>query len=205
MLDTTQATDIRLGHPANNQCYPRILRQIDNFFRQHNRIAQSYRLMREIVMETEEEAIIAGEEIPVVNMVFRRDRQSDQRRYNAPSSNEVAMIFVNDDGEPPFARDIRVYPKNPDDPSKQYININILSANLDPMTYALLYPFGEPGWQPNWRCFAYAAAEQNPVRKNVSLLQYKVAQTAIRDEFNPIISAGKLTQQWIVDSYLIPN
>ena len=65
-----------------------------------------------------------------------------------------------------------------------------------------MYPFGEPGWQLNWRCFAYAAAEQNPVRKNVSLLQYKVAQTAIRDEFNPIISAGKLTQQWIVDSYL---
>lgn len=34
------------------------------------------------------------------------------------------------------------------------------------------------------------------------MLQYKVAQTAIRDRFNPIISAGKLTQQWIVDSYL---
>ena len=43
-------------------------------------------------METEEEAIIAED------MVFRRNRQSDQRRYNAPSSNEVAMIFVNDDG-----------------------------------------------------------------------------------------------------------
>ncbi|GBL87106.1 hypothetical protein AVEN_218793-1 [Araneus ventricosus] len=26
--------------------------------------------------------------------------------------------------------------------------------------------------------------------------------TAVRDDFNPIISAGKLTQQWIVDSYL---
>ncbi|GBO34030.1 hypothetical protein AVEN_263273-1 [Araneus ventricosus] len=34
------------------------------------------------------------------------------------------------------------------------------------------------------------------------MLQYKSALTAVRDDFNPIISAGKLTQQWIVDSYL---
>lgn len=34
------------------------------------------------------------------------------------------------------------------------------------------------------------------------MMQYKVAQTAIRDNFNPIIHSGKLTQQWIVDSYL---
>ncbi|GBM90786.1 hypothetical protein AVEN_229462-1 [Araneus ventricosus] len=34
------------------------------------------------------------------------------------------------------------------------------------------------------------------------MLQYKSALTAVRDDFNPIISAGKLTQQWIVDLYL---
>src|SRR5258705_9259024 len=34
------------------------------------------------------------------------------------------------------------------------------------------------------------------------MMQYKAAKTAIRDYFNPIMSAGKLTQQWLVDSYL---
>ncbi|GBN97595.1 hypothetical protein AVEN_21528-1 [Araneus ventricosus] len=34
------------------------------------------------------------------------------------------------------------------------------------------------------------------------MLQYKSALTAVIDDFNPIISAGKLTQKWIVDSYL---
>ncbi|GBM13515.1 hypothetical protein AVEN_82786-1 [Araneus ventricosus] len=34
------------------------------------------------------------------------------------------------------------------------------------------------------------------------MLQYKSALTAVIDDFNPIISAGKITQQWIVDSYL---
>jgi Helitron helicase-like domain at N-terminus len=34
------------------------------------------------------------------------------------------------------------------------------------------------------------------------MLQHKVAQTAIRPNFNPIISSGKLFQQWVVDSYV---
>lgn len=66
--------------------------------------------------------------------------QSDQRRYNAPTTNEVAMVFVNEDGEPPFARDIWIYQKNPEDPNQQFINLN-----MNPMTYAILYLHGEPG------------------------------------------------------------
>lgn len=128
-------------------------------------------------------------------MVLRRDRETDQRRYNLPTSNEVAMVFTNDDGEPPFERDIRIYPKSP---NANIININILSSNLDPMTYALLYPFGEPGWKPKLQIDNY----ENNRRANVSMLQFKTAQTAIREKFNPIINAGKLTQQWIVDSYI---
>lgn len=52
-------------------------------------------------------------------MAIKRDRQFDIRRYNQPtSSNEIAMVFVNDDGEPPFQRDIRIYPRNPVNPIK---------------------------------------------------------------------------------------
>ena len=116
------------------------------------------------------------------------------------------MIFVDNNGEPPFERDIRIYPRNPEDPRKQYVNLNILSPNMDPMVYAIFYPFGEPGWQPNWQCESYPDVQLNRVRVNISIQQYKVAQTAIRDaEFKPILSAGKLTQQWIVDSYLQVN
>src|SRR5277367_1134074 len=138
----------------------------------------------------------------MVNMALRRDRQSDQLRYNAPTSNEVAMVFVNECGEPPFERDIRIYPKNPEDPNQQFINLHILSPNMDPMTYAILYTYGQPGWQPNWQCDSYEGAQLHRVRTNVSIMQFKASQTAIRDDFNPIMNAGKLTQQWLVDSYL---
>lgn len=200
VFDSSEATAYRQNHPANNHCKPTILYSIDQFFRQHNRIAQSYEMMREMQAKEVRQARARGEEIPVVNMAFKRDRRSDQRRYNQPTSNEVAMIFVNNDAEPPFERDIHVYPRNPVNPNQKFININILSPNLDPMSYAILFPYGEPGWQPNWECDTYDGVERNRVRTKV--LQYKSALTAIRANFNPLMSAGKLTQQWLVDSYL---
>jgi hypothetical protein len=184
------------------QCLPHILDSIDRFFRQNNRLANTYQLMRDVEKRAAEQALQAGEEVPLVNMVLRRDRHFDKRRYNAPTCNEIAMVFVNDDGEPPFQRDIRIYPKNPMNPEQQFINISILSPNLDPMTYPIFYPFGEPGWQPSWQCDAYEGAKLNSTRNNVSMLQFKAAQTSSRTDFNAVMSGGKLTQQWLVDSYL---
>ena len=170
--------------------------------RNHNRLTNSCLIMRDVQKEHEENSLELGLEIPVVNMVFKRDRRSDQRRYNKPTENEVAMVFVNNDGEPPFERDIRIYPKNPIDSQQYFININILLPNLDPMTYHLLFPYGEPGWQPNWECESYPGYRRNRVRVKASMLEYKSALAAIRDNFSPVLHAGKLTQQWLVDSYL---
>ncbi|XP_063781333.1 LOW QUALITY PROTEIN: uncharacterized protein LOC134929683 [Pseudophryne corroboree] len=201
-MDSTQAANFREEHVANDDCRPNIMDTIDRFFRTHNRLAHSYQLIRNIHKQQVQLAAETGQQVPVVSMALRRDRHSDYRRYNKPTSNEVAMIFVNEDGEPPFHRDIRIYPINPDDPNQPFINLNILSPNMDPMTYALLFPYGEPGWQPNWHCASYNGAQLNPKRTYVTMLQYKAALTAIRDEFSPIMYAGKLTQQWLVDSYL---
>ncbi|GBM29465.1 hypothetical protein AVEN_255848-1 [Araneus ventricosus] len=152
-------------------------------------------MIREVESRVIGESNETGEDDPVVNMVFRCHRHSDQRRYNAQTANEIAMVFVNSDGEPPFERNIRVYPLNHENTQQPFININILSPNLDPMAYPIFFPYGEPGWQPNWRCESYRGAQGNQSRVNVTMLQYKSALTAVRDDFNPIISAGKITQQ----------
>ncbi|GBM07206.1 hypothetical protein AVEN_69829-1 [Araneus ventricosus] len=127
VIDSTQATKIRVNHPANEQCNLRILDQIDSSFIQHNRLFDTYRILREVGSRVIAELNEAGEDVPVENTVFRCDRHSDQRRYNAPTANEIAMVFVNTDGEPPFKRNIRVYPLNPENPQQPFININILS------------------------------------------------------------------------------
>ncbi|GBM98808.1 hypothetical protein AVEN_46306-1 [Araneus ventricosus] len=87
VIDSTQATEIRVSHPANEQCNILILDKIDRFFRQHNRLSGTYRMLREVESRVIAESNEAGDDVPVVNMVFRRDRHSDQRRYNAPTAN----------------------------------------------------------------------------------------------------------------------
>lgn len=70
------------------------------------------------------------------------------------------------------------------------------------MTYAIFYPRGEAGWQPDLLLDPYPGSAIH-VRRKVSMLQFKVAQTAIRQNiFNPILYGGPLTQQWIIDSHL---
>jgi len=87
---------------------------------------------------------------------------SDQRRYNTPKANEIAVVFVNDDGEPPLERYICIYPKN---------HGNAHSVNLEPMAYPLFCPYAEPGWQPKWHCESYNRAQTNITRKTVTKLQ----------------------------------
>ncbi|GBN60771.1 hypothetical protein AVEN_60070-1 [Araneus ventricosus] len=48
VIDSTQATKIRVNHPANEQCKIRILDQIDRFFRQNNRLSDTYRMLQEV-------------------------------------------------------------------------------------------------------------------------------------------------------------
>ncbi|KAG8237335.1 hypothetical protein J437_LFUL016350 [Ladona fulva] len=90
------------------------MRLIDDFIRRNNRFADTYRIIRD-VMQPEKE--MADECVPMVNMVLKRNRRSDPRRFNTPTGNEIAMIFVS---EPPFDRYI---PINPQDASKPFINI----------------------------------------------------------------------------------
>ena len=54
---------------------------------------------REVVIAT-----LIRKEIPLVSMSLRRDSLSDQNRFHAPTSSEVSMMLVNEDGEPPFKR-----------------------------------------------------------------------------------------------------
>jgi hypothetical protein len=57
---------------------------MNRFFRQHNRIARSYQMMREVEIQAAQQAAENGDQIPLLNMVFRQDRHSDSRCFNKP-------------------------------------------------------------------------------------------------------------------------
>ena len=93
------------------------------------------------VVEREENAraVLQGYTPSNITMVFREGR--DERRYNAPLHDEVAAVFVSEDGATPGNHDIVVYPK--DHPLQ---NIPHTNPNCDPMMYPILFPSGQKGW-----------------------------------------------------------
>ncbi|XP_021959226.1 uncharacterized protein LOC110855114 [Folsomia candida] len=63
------------------------------------------------------------------------------------------------------------------------------------MTYPLLHPFGDPGWSPELKHISGN-------NKRVSQMEYYGYRFAVRNSFNPFLSAGKLMQQYFVDAYV---
>src|SRR5258705_1879411 len=69
VLDSTHATEIlqdQMKKAANEHCRKPILDQIDRFFLQHNRVAVSYHMMREIESQKTQCAVRAGKQIQQV-------------------------------------------------------------------------------------------------------------------------------------------
>ena len=58
--------------------------------------------------------------------------------YNVAACNEVAVVFVSEDGDPPIERDLCIYEKASD----KSIRIPNISKHVDPMVYPLIFSFG---------------------------------------------------------------
>ncbi|UYV80502.1 hypothetical protein LAZ67_19000358, partial [Cordylochernes scorpioides] len=185
ILDSQQALNIRSANPANRSLDSNILRDISSFLTEHNILKNSYKMMIELEKEiTKTEGIAPNLMLSIVENPFQ-----DQRRYNAPRTNEIAAVFQNVDGEPPFNRDIRVYNKN----SNETTNISILHQHLDAMTYPLLIPHAEAGW--------HSELKIPTTNRSVTQKMFYSNRFAIRDEFNQFLQSGKLVQIYAVDAY----
>ncbi|KAF7820696.1 uncharacterized protein G2W53_026151 [Senna tora] len=101
-----------------------------------------------------------------------RKRNSDPRPYKLPTASEVAALIVGDFRIKNGERDIIV-----ENRSGLLQHIDELHSLYLPMQYPLLFPYGEDGY------------------RNDILLQNR------RNEFNMILMAEKLTQQFIVDAF----
>ena len=88
----------------------------------------------------------------------------DRCCYNLPSHNEVAVVFVGEDGAPPASREVVIYPRG--HPLK---TISSMSANLGPMVYPLFFPRGDAGWHNQ---LVHNPERATLVRNHVTLSQY---------------------------------
>ncbi|XP_046452737.1 uncharacterized protein LOC124200510 [Daphnia pulex] len=148
-LDSNQANKQRLNNPANRSCDSALMEQLDALIRRVNPYAVMYKNMRQVAMEEDRQAAVEGRAPLVVSMVIHNDRRTqDERRYNSPAGEEIAVMLKSIGGAPPENRDIRghlLIPRR----GKVFIRIDTQKPMCDPMTYPLLFPNGDSGWDQN--------------------------------------------------------
>jgi hypothetical protein len=198
ILDAEEATNCRLSRNENSACDPDLMKDIGELFSQISPFAKAFKMLHEVEMEAIEQSL--GENLcsQQIVMAIKQNRNSDPRRYNNPRVNEVAIIFQNADGEPPLERDLLIHlrPVSTEPAVPRVQRINVLDPNLEPMVYPLMLPYGDQGWSTTLQL------QGSGVRERITQMQYYGYRLAVREEFNPFLNFGKLTQQFIVDAYV---
>jgi hypothetical protein len=209
ILDPEEAGNQRMQIQENMKCNAELMKELSTFMANDNPFAHACKMLHEVEQECINEALQNGVQPSTVSMAIVQDRNSDLRRYNAPRTNEVAVIFQNADGEPPLERDLLIHCRANDSDSnpKRTERISVLDPNLEPLVYPLLFPYGDQSWGIDIPLYKPTAllhvrrTSDNP-RTRVTQMQYYGYRFSIREGFNPFLSAGKLTQQYFVDAYV---
>jgi hypothetical protein len=89
--------------PQNRDCSPRIMTVLNDILNQSNPYVEVYKNMRLLEQQEEERARRANEPPRTCELRFKRG--NDIRRYNFLTSNEIAAVFVGENGAPPEERD----------------------------------------------------------------------------------------------------
>lgn len=153
--------DVRFGR--NPHLKADTLETIQRVLTEVNPYAASYKNMHEVERQEQARSEELGVGQRTVTMVFREG--GDRRRYNVPTNNdEVAAIFIGNDGAPPGNHDIVVYPRN-----APLQNIHYMNHHCDPLMYPLLFPTGQTGWNPG---MTHTLEHQTATRQKVTQLQY---------------------------------
>eukprot|EP00973_Karenia_brevis_P038455 5304457-Karenia_brevis.AAC.1 len=144
--------------------------------RAYNPYVRSFMYMHELLREQGS--------CPVQSFKFQTGVSPDPRRYNAPRCAEVAVVYEGD--APPSNRVITVFPRVCNGASQLH-RPSDLSDHLDPMTYPVLFPDGQPGWHPGLRYNATATNNMNGHRQKVSMAEFYTHRLMTRD--GPLASA----------------
>ena len=226
-MDSAHANEHRTNLPANKNCDKHLMEQLDTMLRLCNPYAEVYKMMRQVA--DEEDKLAQQENRPrlQVGMVIHLDKNTqDKRRYNKPTANEIAVVFKSVDGKPPADRDIVGHLHIPEN-GNTFRRINTRQSMCDPMTYPLLLPNGEQGWNCNLplrkKDGSYEKLDdvqddpedqeaieeedeglpkrRGKKRKRITQCQFYSSKLSVRDE-NFLLHGGDLLQQYVTDAYV---
>ena len=137
-MEGSEALEVRLNEDSS--VTEDLIKQLQDILNNVNPYASAYRHMYDVEMEEHLKVERVGVDPNSVTMIFREE--GDKRCYNAPLD-EVAAVFIGEDGAPPGNHDIVVYPKN-----QSLRHISYLNQHCDLMMYPILFPTGQFRWDP---------------------------------------------------------
>ena len=198
IMDANDALNERKNNPHNKNCLESLLKYFSQMLENINPFVESYQHMYEKELEQEEYARQNKIIYKPVRMYLGRTREGQNAgRYNQPNcSGEIAAVFVEENGMPPDNISTCVYSRH--EPNTN-CNISYLDQNCDPLSYPLLFPYGEPGWYSTMEHNSDKATEK---RKRLTILQYYAYRIAFRNKDDILHNCRKLFQQYIVEAFV---
>ena len=161
-LDPSAALDARMANQVNANTLRRpLLEELSSVINQINILAKSYVNMRQVEEVERIEAEVEGREVASVFLCIHTDKRGDdQRRYNQPTTDDIACVFKSVDGQPPESREFKsklIIPQH----GKYLKTISTLHPMIDAFTYPMFIPSGAPGWSTDmWQVNPQAAVAE---------------------------------------------
>ncbi|KAK7340503.1 hypothetical protein VNO77_21209 [Canavalia gladiata] len=172
-----------------------IVQDLKHMLDQCNPYVKVYRMARDR---------LKGCEVPNMKLRIIGKRGKDGRRYNLPTTSEVAALILGDMDSSEGERDIIVETQ-----TGFLKRLSILNAAYLPLQYPLLFPRGEDGYSEGLalsKCRSMMTTTSTNCstqgRKTMSMRQFVAFRLYERKNESPILFLSKrLFQQFLVDTY----
>ncbi|EGT54381.1 hypothetical protein CAEBREN_32751 [Caenorhabditis brenneri] len=191
ILDTEEAADELANRKVNRTCSKEVFKLLIDILEKYNPFVKSFKMMREKEEEEEMMAKAQNRELKEVKMVFRQGKKFDPNRYQIPTANEVAVVFVGDEYQIPGRREITVYQRS----TGKLQNLLDIDKETDPLCYPLLFVDGRYGWHLGRK----RRKESGDGEEKMSTREFYSYYLHVRPQFSPLFYAKKLFQQYCVD------
>jgi len=171
----------------NDNMRSTIVTELRNMLDSCNEYVKTYRTIRDKYQDGESNQI---------RLRILGKRNSDGRRYNLPTSSEVAALIVGDFDSADCERDVIV-----EERSGLLKRISILEPSYFPLQYPLLLPRGEDGYRTDIE-YDETDTKSKIQRLYVTMLEWIAYRIQQRERNNStIVFARRLLQQFLVDAY----
>eukprot|EP00794_Sanderia_malayensis_P013661 gene13661-biopygen10956 len=202
IMDTAEALEHRTNNPTNRDLNKDIIKKLQDDLLAVNPYAQEYKNIGNILQQQQQQANAADKPVPTFDMIIT-SRANQDHRYHSPAAAEIAAIYSTKDGAAPDPNDRILHIQRRDG---YLIDIKATNPAADPLTYPLLFPFGEHGWGTTIARLPSTHTVNHPDQAQrhqtrVTPSQFYTYRIQVRDDFSALHLSRLLFQQYLVDAF----